>query len=569
MLIVAMIVGVGFETLSIGLVVPVVTAIADIEKLLVFPIIKQLYVDLGQPEQRQITIYASIGLMLVYGIRTCYLAFLAWFQLRFAFNVQGNLSKRLFEVYLQQPYQFHLHRNSADLIRNAVSDINLFTFNCLITGMSFLTEIFVLVSIGSLLVYMEPFGALIVAGGLGGLAMIFHVLTKNSLVRWGELRQEHEGRRIQHLQQGLGGAKVVKLLGREQMFIDLYDLHTRKSIKAARYQQTLGQMPRLFIEFFAVAGLVLMIVILLIQGRELASIIPTLGLFAAAAFRLMPSVNRVLTSIQSMRFGLAVIDTLIQEVNLPTDHQELETHSISFTEKIEFNCVSFSYKGAEVPALQEVSFELKRGNCIGIIGSSGAGKSTLVDLLLGLIEPSSGEILVDGKPIKGALRDWGARIGYVPQHIYLTDDSLRNNIAFGISPEDIDDAVIHRALEDAQLAEFVDSLPEGIETQVGERGVRLSGGQRQRIGIARALYNDPPLLVLDEASSALDLVTEAEVMSAVTRLQGEKTIVIVAHRLSTVASCDEILRLDNGKLIERGLPNQVLSLKSSETQGIE
>ena len=282
-------------------------------------------------------------------------------------------------------------------------------------------------------------------------------------------------------------------------------------------------------------------------------VVPTLGLFAAAAFRIIPSVNRVLGALQSLRFVLPVINTLYTEVSLATpDPPRHSTPAVPFREVVELKEISYSYPNAAKLALDHISLTISRGELVGFVGASGAGKSTLVDVLLGLLTPDSGEVRVDGQDIRRALRNWQDQIGYVPQSIYLTDDSLARNVAFGLPDVQIDMVAVWRAIRAAQLEEFVLGLVDGLETVVGERGIRLSGGQRQRIGIARALYHDPAALVLDEATSSLDTVTERGVMTAVRALQGIKTILIVAHRLSTVELCDRLYRMESGRIVEEG-----------------
>jgi len=289
------------------------------------------------------------------------------------------------------------------------------------------------------------------------------------------------------------------------------------------------------------------------QGKPMEALLPTLGLFAAAAFRIMPSVNRLLSAVQSMRFYLPVIDTLHSEfclLNAASTQQRGQP--LPFNDALVLDQLSFKYPTAETPALRGISLSIPRGASIGFIGGSGAGKSTLVDTILGLLTPDSGSIKINGVDIQTNLRGWQDQIGYVPQSIYLTDDTLRRNVAFGLPPDQIDEAAVWRAIKAAQLEQFVNELPQGLETQVGERGVRLSGGQRQRIGIARALYHDPAVLVLDEATSSLDTATEHDVMEAIRALRGEKTLIIVAHRLSTVEHCDRLFRLEQGAVAEEG-----------------
>jgi ABC-type multidrug transport system fused ATPase/permease subunit len=298
---------------------------------------------------------------------------------------------------------------------------------------------------------------------------------------------------------------------------------------------------------------------MLAQNRALEAVLPTLGLFAAAAFRLMPSVNRVLGAVQSLRYGMPVIDTLCAEFKLAVPEIAVTQRSVTpFRATLELNQITYAYPAVAEPALKDISLAIQRGESVGFIGASGAGKSTLVDILLGLLAPDTGEVRVDGNDIQKNLRNWQDQIGYVPQSIFLTDDTLRRNVAFGLPNEQINDAAVHRAIRAAQLEEFVDSLPDGLETFVGERGIRLSGGQRQRIGIARAIYHDPAVLVLDEATSSLDTETERGVMQAITALQGSKTILIIAHRLSTVEHCNRLYRLQDGRVVEEGTPNTMV-----------
>jgi ABC-type multidrug transport system fused ATPase/permease subunit len=457
----------------------------------------------------------------------------------------------LFAIYLRQPYTFHLQRNSAELVRNVTGEVGIFT-SVLNSALLLFSEILVLLGIAVLLLLVEPLGALIVVVVLGVAAWGFHRITRERISRWGVERQLHDGLRIQHLQQGLGGAKDVKLLGRESDFLTQFRTHNTKSARVWKLQSTLQNFPRLMFELLAVTGLAILVLTMLSQGRGMASIIPTLGLFAAAAFRLMPSANRVLGAIQALRYSLPVVNTLDEEMKL-ISHDPLlkkDEEVNSFKSEIHLKNVTYNYPGAASSALDDVTLTVLKGESVGLIGSSGSGKSTLVDVILGLLTPNSGQVEVDGHDIQQNLRRWQDQIGYVPQTIYLTDDTLRRNVAFGLATEQIDDIAVNRAIKAAQLEEFVAALPEGLNTIVGERGVRLSGGQRQRIGVARALYHDPNVLVLDEATSALDGATEFGVMEAIKALQGSKTILIVAHRLSTIEHCDRLYKFEAGKLVE-------------------
>lgn len=546
-----LVIGMALETLGIGLVIPAIALIVQPDTFDEFPVVRSAVNVLGEKTPRAVIVAAMIALTGVYLIKNLFLGFQAWYQARFAFSLQAGLSQRLFAAYLRQPYAFHLQNNSAELLRNVAGEVSIFTNNALIPGIVLFGETLVLFGLGFLLVSVEPLGAVMVMGVLGSAGIIFHRLTSSRVGRWGRIREQHEGLRFQHLQQGLSAVKDIKLLGREGEFLEQYRSHNMRSARAMQLFTTFQQLPRLWLELLAVVGLAILVVAMLAQGRDPQSVLPVFGVFAAAAFRLMPSANRILSSIQALRYGLPAIDKLYTQLRLnvppPQDESTVRT---PFSDCLRLDNVSFAYPDAADFVLRDVSLCIRRGESMGFVGASGAGKSTLVDILLGLLRPDSGHVLVDDADIQENLRNWQRQIGYVPQSIFLTDDTLRRNVAFGLADEQIDEGAVWRALRSAQLEEFVKALPQGLEATVGERGVRLSGGQCQRIGIARALYHDPAVLVLDEATSALDNATERSVMQAVSALHGTKTVIVVAHRLSTVEHCERVYRVHAGKLLE-------------------
>lgn len=557
-LICLMLVGMLFETLGIGLVIPAFALMTQADISMKYPWLAAWVVRIGSPSQATLVAWGVMTLVAVYLAKAAFLALLAWYQAHFVYQLQANLSRELFAGYLRQPYVFHLQRNSAELIRNAigqVADVTTIAQQALLL----LTELLVLCGILALLLYVEPLGALVVGVALAGAAWGFHRLSRNYLVRWGFERQYHEGKRIQHIQQGLGGIKEVQLMGRAEDFLRAYDAHNTGSARVGQRQTTLQALPRLWLELLAIIGLAALVFVLIGQGKPVDSIMPTLGVFAAAAFRIIPSVNRVLIAIQNFRFSSPAIDNIDRELNGLAGPLPVATGKpLAFREAIRLDSLFYMYPVADRPALRGICLEIRRGTSVGIIGGSGAGKSTLVDVLLGLLYPGSGSVTVDGELIHSNLRHWQNQIGYVPQSVFLTDDSLRRNVAFGLADSVIDDEQVWSALRAAQLEDFVRGLPAGLDTSVGERGASLSGGQRQRIGIARALYHDPSILVLDEATSSLDVATEERIMEAVRRLHGRKTVIIVAHRLTTVAQCDWLFRIEQGVVVEAGSAAMVL-----------
>jgi ABC-type multidrug transport system fused ATPase/permease subunit len=553
-----MLVGMLLETLGIGLVIPAMAVMTQGDLASKYPAAAPLLQLLGNPDHNRLLVGGMLVLVGVYVVKTVFLGYLAWRQSCFSYELQADLSYRLFAGYLRQPYSFHLQRNSAQLIRNTINSVNGIT-NVIQQGLILISEGFVLVGFSVLLLWVEPVGALVVVSTLGAAAWLFQRVTRRRIARWGKASQHHEGLRIQHLQQGLGGAKDVKLLGREGDFLAQYRIHNSSSATVNEHRSTLQAFPRLWLELLAVTGLAALVLIMIEQGKPMEALLPTLGVFTAAAFRLMPSMNRVMAAMQSMRFSVPVIDTVNAEIRL-VDTPDVVASGIvrPLAGTLSLDHIVFKYPTAQAPSLVGITLSVPKGSSAGFIGGSGAGKSTLIDVILGLLTPDSGAVRVDGIDIKENLRGWQDQIGYVPQSIFLTDDSLRRNIAFGIANEKIDEAAVLQALQSAQLDQFVSELAEGLDTVVGERGIRLSGGQRQRIGIARALYHDPAVLVLDEATSSLDTETESGVMEAVRALQGKKTILIVAHRLSTVAHCDYLYRLEQGVVVEEGRADQVL-----------
>jgi ABC-type multidrug transport system fused ATPase/permease subunit len=383
------------------------------------------------------------------------------------------------------------------------------------------------------------------------------------LQRWGKQRQQQKGQIIQTIQQSLGAVKDVQVLGREQMFIDVHREQQIVDTDLLRRINMTQALPRLWLEIIAMGSMASLVVIMLWVGNEVDAIVPVVGLFALSAFRVLPSVNKIVNGLQTLKVTRSTIETIHQDLGLEVS-QSMILKDIQF----EFSLLStsnlnFRYEMTDEDVLKDVNISVQRGEAVGFVGQSGSGKSTLIDILLGLLDPKTGSVSINSRSIGEVKRQWQHIVGYIPQTIFLMDDSLRRNIAIGIADSEIDEVAIQDALKSAQLEDFVASLPEGLDTVVGERGVRLSGGQRQRIGIARALYHRPSVLVLDEATSSLDTETEKGVMQAVQALQGDKTVIIVAHRLSTVEYCDRLYRLDAGRIVDEGTFDEVMNRSQS------
>jgi ATP-binding cassette, subfamily B, bacterial PglK len=545
------IIGMALETLGIGLIVPIIAILSNTSSFELAGL-KSVMSWYGAASASELIYPAVLAFALIQLTKVFFLGFMGWYQGRFVTRLQSQLSERLFSHYMRLPYEFHLVNNSAYLIRNTTSEVAHTLNKVIMPLIQLFSESCVAFGLFILLMVMEPWGSVISFLVLGVAGFFFGKLTRGRIRQYATLRQHHEGEIFRLLQQGFGGVKDLKLLGRELDVVKSVGEHIGTSSRIQHLTGVLQLLPRLWIEILAVISLVLLILVMIWRGRDPASIVPVLAVFAASAFRLMPSVNKILVSLQNIRLGLPALDILARELSLVKGGKKIECDNapgVSLLHRFELRDVSYSYPQSAKPSLTGVSFFAEKGEAVAIIGESGAGKSTLVDILLGLLAPHSGQILCDDVNVLLNLRFWQSQIGYVPQAIFLSDETIRRNVAFGLPEDQIDDPAVWRSLKDAQLEEFVLALPAGLDTIVGERGVRLSGGQRQRIGIARALYHNPSILVMDEATSALDSSTEDEVMKAVYGLKRTKTLIIIAHRLTTISFCDRVYELGGGRVI--------------------
>lgn len=546
-----MVVSMFLEMLSIGLLVPAVGLMTRSNGRPSFQHVPMPSLGVNDVSQTQLIAFGIMALVLVYILKTLFLIFMSGKLNRFTFQLQSNMSTRLFHGYLKQPWSFHLQRNSSHLIQNIMNETSLFVAYGLQPGLTFCSELLVVFGALILLLFAKPVESLIVFGFLGTAALIYHRFAHVKAMSCGKERYAQDELRMLHLQQGLRCVKEIKLMGKVPHFSDMYEKHSLKSVIANERYKRFMDLPRLTLELIGVIGLALLVLLLLAEHEPLDRIVPILILFAAVAFRLMPSVNRILSSINNLRYSKEILDRLYAEFVLIHHNIDVVNHEkITFSDKIILKSIYYRHPNSDRDTLDNINITIPFGASIGIIGASGAGKSTLIDLILGLLHSSQGSILVDNRDIHHNLEGWQSQIGYIPQMIHLLDSSIRQNIAFGIAEDLIDDTAVLRAIKDAQLYEFVLSLPMGVDSIVGEDGVRLSGGQRQRIGIARALYHDPKVLILDEATSALDVETEQDVMCAINQFQGRKTLIMVTHRLSSLKDCDVIYKLEHGKIIE-------------------
>jgi ABC-type multidrug transport system fused ATPase/permease subunit len=551
-------IGTLLETISVGMMIPVLSVIASEDQNISLP-----FLTINPSMDKSQLIQLAVGLMLaVYVIKNIFLAVSTWIQRGFLTRVSSRVAARMLEVYIRQPYAFHLRKNSSTLIRNT-QDASMVVAAGIEPMLTILTESLIAAALFLVLVIVEPVGTVCVVGLLLVATFVFQRFFDQRLQRWGTRRQIQKGSIIQTIQQGLGAVKDVQVLGREEWFVNEHRERQTLDANLLRRINTVQALPRLWLEVMAMAGLAGLVAIMLATGKDIDAIIPTVGLFAATSFKVLPSINKVVNSKQTLKVSRSTIETIHQDLDLPIVlNFKTEKSSFQF-ESVVVDCLNFKYEQSEKLVLTDINVKIRSGEAVGFVGQSGSGKSTLIDTMLGLLTPLSGSVVVNEQEVSGIKNDWQKTIGYIPQTIFLMDDSLRRNIAIGIADAEIDEYAIIEALKSAQLEDFVASLPEGLDTVVGERGVRLSGGQRQRIGIARALYHRPSVLVLDEATSSLDTETEHGVMQAVQALQGDKTVIIVAHRLSTVEYCDRLYRLDAGRIVDEGTFDEVMNRSQS------
>lgn len=537
------------EILSVGLVLPVSAVVVSDTARSSLPLVGDVFT--GWSEQA-ILISAMMVLLAAFVGKNAAMIFSTYIRSRVLLSLNARLTTSLFIKFLAQPYVFHLRTNSAELVQ-AIQNIPVIASGSLLPALLMMADVLVAIGVIGLMVVVEPVGSLVTILLFGTVGMWLTVSAKSRLAYWGNDARIAKTGMMQALLQAFGGIKEIKILGRSSAFVKSHQQFLHAALRSQLHYSTFSTIPRSFFEVQAVLGLVVLVTLMAFQGRPSAEILPVLALFAAGSFRILPSITRIVDSVSQIRYASAIVDQLRSYLQLPENRRDLVVNTFNGGfEGLKLENAMFQYTAESPFVLGPVSFAVAKGEFIGLVGESGSGKSTLVDLISGLIDPSEGAIFVNGFPIAAVSKSWQSMLGYVPQTIFLTDDSIRNNVALGIPIEKIDENRVRASIEAAKLMDFCLSLPDGLDTPVGERGVRLSGGQRQRIGIARALYHEPEVLLLDEATSSLDMDTEREVMTAVNALKGRKTVIIIAHRLSTVENCDRLYRLASGKLVHTG-----------------
>lgn len=555
---VLMLIGGLLEMMGVSLIVPLMTAVMDkdfMEKPYVRMVSDMFHIE---------TYYGMMMLILgalvfIYIFKNAFLFLEYFFQYRFVCNTRFLVQKQLLRVYMYRPYEFYLNATTGEIMRIINTDV-INAFNLLTTVLNFFTEIVVSTALIIIIFVIDPAIAALIGLVLGMIMILMFKLVKPLLRRASQKFTKNTSLSNKWLLQSLNGIKDVKVSHKEDYFIEEYAIYGKKAIDAEKINSVVTTLPRLLIEAVSVSSVLAVIMILLSMGQSINSLLPQLGAFAVAAVRLLPSTTRISGAVNSLAFQEPMLDNLIKNLKAAREWEQQagrrpaadkKAGALTYQKQFELSHIHFRYPNAETEVLNDADMVIPAGKSVGIIGASGSGKTTAVDLLLGLLKPQSGEVLSDGANIQNDYYGWLSHLSYIPQAIYMLDDTIRANVAFGCKKNSIDDEKVWKAIEEAQLKPFIQSLPEGIETKIGERGVRLSGGQRQRIGIARALYNDPELVIFDEATSALDNDTEAAIMESINSLHGKKTLVIIAHRLTTIEDCDIIFRVENGKIIRQ------------------
>lgn len=566
---VLVLIGTALEAGGVGLIFPLIRVIGDPSLIGQTAILATTRDFLGIDDRT--LIYLAIGgvagLVLAKNILA---AFNVFAQFRFVFENEARVSHRLFECYLTQPWAEAVQRNSSEMATNCSKAVFTTFTSVILATILLLTEAAMALAVIAVLIAVAPMVTTIAAGVLGGGIALFFLGFRKRLAAFGARDLALRQTDLKHLQESFQSAKEIRALGRTRHFLDIYAGLRRDANRNYMFHQAFTQLPRLFLEGVAVLGLLVVLTIILAQGTAAADLMATLALFAVAAFRLMPATSKIIHYLSQIRAAGAHVEKVTADLGLGCSVDETPmAEAPTFRNAIVIDRVSYRYPGGAADVLTDISLEIPCGQSVAFVGSSGAGKSTLADLILGLLQPTGGRLMIDGHDAAQSRKSWRRLIGYVPQQVHLLDDTLRRNVAFGMADGDIDDDRVRAAISRARLGEVVATLPQGLDTIIGENGLRLSGGQRQRVSIARALYNQPQVLVLDEATSALDNETEREITDAIEALGGQMTTIVIAHRLSTVRNCDRIIMLKNGKVADSGGFDELVARNADMRRSVE
>lgn len=564
LLVFLMLIGAVLETLGVSMILPVMSVVMEenaVQKHAYLQVICDLF-HIAYDDTRTLMILVMVGLIVIFAVKNVFLFFQQKVQLKFVYTNQFATSRRMMINFMERPYEYYLNADTSVIQRSITSDVNNM-YGLILSLLQLVSEGIVFVCLIAVSLVSDVMMSITVALLLVVVLAIIKWVLKPIMRKAGEENQDYYSRLYKWIDQSVMGIKEIKIANKENYFINEYAKCGEGYVNAVQRYNLYNATPRLLIETVALAGMIFYMMIQLLSGVQVTAILPQLTLLALVAMRLIPCANRInnhLTSISYFEpFFMGVSDNLQEEIrdesidyNAASYQKKVEVQKLEIRHNIQLKDIVYKYPNTETLIFDRANMEIPIGKSVGIVGTSGAGKTTIVDILLGLLQIQSGEILADGVEVREHYQSFLKDIGYIPQTIFMIDSTIRKNVAFGVADEDIDDAKVWRALQEAQLDEFVRGLPDGLDTSIGERGIRISGGQRQRIGIARALFEDPEVLVLDEATSALDNETEAAIMESINMLHGKKTLIIIAHRLQTIEKCDMVYRVEKGQVtIER------------------
>ncbi len=562
LLVIMMIIGAGLQVAGVGMIVPVVNVVMNSDATENNELVRTLYEILGGGSKQRFTVIIMLGLIGIFIVKNVFLYFQQKFMYAFVYTNQFRTSERMMKNYLRRGYEFYLNADTAVVQRNITSDVNNM-YALILSVLQLISDAIIFVFLVFYCLAQDVGMTMLLAVVMLLLLWVIKKILKPILRKAGKDNQDYYSGLFKWISQTVQGIKEVKVMGKEQYFVSEYVKCGEGYVNAVQKYSLYNNIPKLFIESICVMCMIGYMLIMMLSGVSSADMMQTLTAFAAAALVLLPCVNRINNQINNISyfepFFMGVTDNLQDEISGEKTDMTFADEAdkkLPVTKKISMADISYAYPGTDKLIFDHANMEIPVGKAVGIVGASGAGKSTVVDLMLGLLETNQGMICADGVNVRENYRGWLKNVGYIPQMIFMLDDTIRRNVAFGVPDEKIDEKRLWEVLKEAQLDEFIKTLPEGLDTSIGERGIRLSGGQRQRIGIARALYEDPEVLILDEATSALDNDTEAAIMASINRLHGKKTLIIIAHRLQTIEKCDIVYRVENGKaVIERGDQN--------------
>ena len=564
LLVFLMLIGAVLETLGVSMILPVMSVVMEenaVQKHAYLQVICDLF-HIAYDDTRTLMIIVMVGLIVIFAVKNVFLFFQQKVQLKFVYTNQFATSRRMMINFMERPYEYYLNADTSVIQRSITSDVNNM-YGLILSLLQLVSEGIVFVCLIAVSLVSDVMMSITVALLLVVVLVIIKWVLKPIMRKAGEENQDYYSGLYKWIDQSVMGIKEIKIANKENYFINEYAKCGEGYVNAVQRYNLYNATPRLLIETVALAGMIFYMMIQLLSGVQVTAILPQLTLLALVAMRLIPCANRInnhLTSISYFEpFFMGVSDNLQEEIrdesidyNAASYQKKVEVQKLEIRHNIQLKDIVYKYPNTETLIFDRANMEIPIGKSVGIVGTSGAGKTTIVDILLGLLQIQSGEILADGVEVRKHYQSFLKDIGYIPQTIFMIDSTIRKNVAFGVADEDIDDAKVWRALQEAQLDEFVRGLPDGLDTSIGERGIRISGGQRQRIGIARALFEDPEVLVLDEATSALDNETEAAIMESINMLHGKKTLIIIAHRLQTIEKCDMVYRVEKGQVtIER------------------